>query len=68
MFKGVVIIQPKDWTPDEGPEGLQETLYDTYAEAIEAYNTANKDANIVTLFQTNENWYNRIQRLVPEPI
>ena len=68
MFKGVVIIQPKDWTPDDGPEGLQEILYDTYSEAVEAYNAVDKDTNIVTLWQTNENWYNRIERLPTEPI
>ena len=68
MLKGVVTIQPKDWTPDDGNEGLQEILYETYAEAIDAYNAVDKDINIVSLFQCNEVWYNRIERKGPDPI
>lgn len=68
MLKGVVIIEPKDWTPDDGAGAIQETLYDTYAEAVQAYRDADTDANIVTLWQTDERWYNRIQRKAPEEI
>ena len=68
MTKGVVIIQPKDWTPDDGSEGISETLYNTYAEAVTAYEETDKDANFVTLWQCDDRWFNRIQRKAPEVI
>ena len=68
MKTGILIIQPKDWTPDDGPELLQELLFLTYQEAVDAYFETDRDANIVTLWEANEKHYNRIQRKAPEAI
>lgn len=68
MRKGILLIQPKDWTPDDGPDGLQEIHYSTYQEAVDAYFETDRVANIVTLWEANERFYNRIQRKAPEAI
>ena len=68
MKTGILIIQPKDWTPDDGSEALQELHFVTYQEAVDAYFEIDRDANIVVLKEANENYYNRIQRKPPEAI
>jgi hypothetical protein len=60
-MKGVLIVQPKDWTPAGGPEGVVETLYETFTEAETAYNATDSDINWVTLWQCNDVWYDRRQ-------
>jgi len=61
MSKGVVIYQAKDWTPADGPEGVVETLYETFDEAETAYNAVDKDINWTSLWVCNDVWYDRRQ-------
>ena len=46
----------------------KELQFLTYQEAVDAYFEADREANIVTLWEANERFYNRIERKAPEAI
>ena len=54
MKTGILIIQPKDWTPDDGPEALQELHFLIYQEAVDAYFEIDRDAELALDLLTQE--------------
>ena len=59
-MKGVSIVQPKDWIPDNGPDEVIEILHEVYAEAEAVWGSTDHDINYVSIFTCNDIWFNRI--------
>jgi hypothetical protein len=58
-MKGVSIKLLKTWTPDDGSEFIEETIHDSYEEALEVWETADLNIYYVSIWTCNDIGYNR---------